>query len=139
MGAFRAWRTRVRCSWWGLILAEHDTEPVELAGGVLKVMLGAWLVLPWQSFASSPTFETLAVVPEWLAGMALLSLGAWHMLALRSGVRCWRRTASLLGFLVWFSMAVTFVIANPPAIGWLAFMMAALGQGWCYVRLGMGE
>lgn len=128
-------REWMRSSWWGRILAEHDTEPTELSGGALKVMLGFWLLLPWQTFSSSPTFERLAVVPEWLWGGVLLSIGVGHLAALHDGYAPWRRGASLAGFLIWFSMAVTFVFANPPAMGWLLFMLAALAQGWCYIRL----
>jgi hypothetical protein len=129
------WRDRLSDSWWGRILAEHDTEPAELSGGALKIALGFWLLLPWQTFTSSPTFESLAVVPEWIWGGVLVCVGVMHLAALRDGYRVWRRGACLVGFLVWFSMACTFVIANPPAMGWLLFMLSALQQGWCYIRL----
>lgn len=123
-------------SWWGLILREHDTEPAELSGGILKAAIGFWLLLPLDTFASSPTFAALAVLPEWAWGTALFCAGVFHLGVLRRGNRTWRQRASLLGFLVWFSFAVVFVITNPPAFGFLAFLMAGLAQMWCSIRLG---
>jgi hypothetical protein len=129
-------RDGIIASWWGVILAEHDTEPAELSGGALKCAIGLWLLLPFDTFASSPTFVTLAILPEWVWGTALLCVGVFHLGVLRLGDRSWRQRASLFGFLVWFSFAVVFVFTNPPAFGWLAFMMAGLAQMWCSIRLG---
>lgn len=138
MSRLRALRDMIRASWWGRILDEHDTEPVELSGGVLKVLLGFWLLLPMDSFASSPTFAVLDVIPETAMGLVLLAVGIGHLLALRDGYVPWRRAASLIGFLIWFTFAATFVWSNPPAMGWLPFLLSAAGQGWCYIRLGGG-
>ena len=136
MAWLRSFRDQIRASWWGRILAEHDTEPVELSGGALKVLLGCWLLLPLDSFGSSPTFAALDVIPEAALGFLLLGVGIGHLLALRDGYVPWRRMASLIGFLVWFTFAATFVWSNPPAMGWLPFLLSAAGQGWCYIRLG---
>lgn len=130
------WLDGLTSAWFAPILAEHDTEPTELAGGTLKVAMGLWLLLPFDTFGSSPTFATLAVLPEWTWAIVLIGLGGFHILALRSGDRDARRLASMIGYLVWFSFAMVFVATNPPAIGWLAFLLAGLGQLWCSLRLG---
>lgn len=130
------WLDRLARSWWSLILAEHDTEPAELSGGLLKVSIGAWLLLPWDTFESSPTFAVFSILPEWLWGLSLMALGASHLEALRSGNTDHRRHAATIGYLVWFSFAMVFVWTNPPAIGWLAFLTAGLAQLWCSLRLG---
>jgi len=130
------WIDRMSSAWWSLILAEHDTEPVELSGGLLKVAIGFWLLLPFETFESSPTFAVFAILPEWLWGCSLMALGIAHILSLRSGDLDRRRHGSMTGYLVWFSFAMVFVFTNPPAIGWLAFLMAGLAQLWCSLRLG---
>lgn len=131
-----ALRANIQRSWWGLILAEHDTEPVELIGGGTKVLMGCWLLLPWTSFTSSPTFATISVLPEWVWGLFLLCLGVFHLGALHSGKRGWRQGAAFVGFLVWCSFGTVFVWANPPAIGWIMFMSVGLAQMWASIRLG---
>lgn len=113
-----------------------DTEPVELSGGLLKLLIGFWLLLPLQSFQSSITFTALAVVPEWAWGAFLVVVGIGHLAALCDGSPPWRRAASLVGFLTWFTFAAIFVHSNPAAFGWAAFAVIAGQQGWAYIRLG---
>lgn len=132
-----ALRSSIQTSWWGLILADHDTEPVELIGGATKVAMGVWLLMPLRSFASSPTFVTLNLLPEWVWGLFLLALGLLHLAALHNGYRPWRKWSALIGCLVWCSFSIVFVWANPPAIGWIMFMSVGLAQMWASVRLGM--
>jgi hypothetical protein len=137
MGGLVALRHAIQHSWWGLILAEMDTEPIELIGGGTKVLMGVWLLIPWQSFTSSPTFAVLGVLPEWAWGTFLLVVGLAHLAALRSGHHSWRGMAALIGFLVWFSFAFVFVVTNPPAFGWIMFLSVALAQMWVSIRLGL--
>jgi uncharacterized membrane protein HdeD (DUF308 family) len=129
-------RDTIKHSWWGAILAEHDTEPVELIGGGTKVAMGVWLLLPLQSFSSSPTFAALAILPEWVWGLFLLCVGIFHLAALHNGHRGWRKWAAVVGFLVWFSFGTVFVWTNPPAIGWIMFLAIAAAQMWASIRLG---
>lgn len=131
-----SWLDRLARSWFGLILAEHDTEPAELSGGLLKVAIGFWLLLPMDTIGSSPTFAALAILPEWLWGAMLVTLGAWHLLVLRMGRRRERQRAATVAYYFWFSLAVLFVSTNPPSIGWLAFLVAGLAQLWASIRLG---
>ena len=136
MSILRSLRECLRSSWWGKILAEHDTEPAELSGGLMKILIGLWLLLPFETFESSPTFAVFSILPEWLWGGALIAIGAGHVSALRSGDLDQRRHAATIGYLVWFSFSVVFVWTNPPAIGWIAFLIAGLAQLWCSLRLG---
>src|SRR5688572_6041806 len=129
-----ALRDTIRRSWWGRILAEMDTEPVELMGGGAKIVMGVWLLLPFQSFTSSPTFAALSVLPEWLWGTFLLCVGLFHLAALRDGYRGWRKWAALVGFLIWVSFGTVFVWTNPPAIGWVLFMSVGGAQMWASIR-----
>lgn len=122
-------------TWWGKILAEHDTEPTEFSGGLLKVLVGAWLLMPWSTFASSPTFETVEVIPEWAWGSLLVTTGIGHWLALRNGSVRWRRLACLIGFVFWFAFGTTFWIANPRGFAVVVYGLLAAQQGWAYVRL----
>lgn len=130
-------RDTLKHSWFGLILAEHDTEPVELIGGATKVIMGIWLLLPFDTFEASPTFSELRVFPEWAWGTFFLVVGLLHLTALHDGNRVWRSWASGIGFVIWFAFAVVFVTTNPPAFGWIMFLSVALAQMWASIRLGM--
>lgn len=125
----------IKRSWWGRILAEHDTEPAEFRGALLKLLMGFWLVLPLDSFQSSRTFATLSFMPEFVWGWLFLILGALKLYYLRQGSWKSRGTMAFIGFLVWFSLGLVFVSTNPPALGWIMFMLAAAEQGWCCIRL----
>jgi hypothetical protein len=129
-------RDAIRDSWWGLILREHDTEPTELSGGVLKVAIGTWLLLPAQTFSMSPAFGVISIIPENLWGVFLVVIGVGHLAALQNGHRAWRRWASLVGCFVWCAIGLTFLAANPAGLGSLLFLGAGIAQGWCYSRLG---
>lgn len=131
-----ALRDSILDSWWGRVLAEHDTEPTELSGGLLKVVIGAWLLLPMQTFSSAPAFGTISVIPENLWGLFLVVIGIGHLAALRNGHPAWRRYAAFVGCFIWSAIGLTFLAANPVGIGSLLFLGAGIAQGWCYSRLG---
>jgi hypothetical protein len=131
-----AFRDMIQRSWWALILAEHDTEPTELSGGLLKAVIGFWLLLPVQTFSNAPAFEAVSVIPESAWGVFLVVVGVLHLAALRNGHAGWRRWAALIGCFIWCAMGLTFMAANPAGIGPLLFVGAGLAQGWCYSRLG---
>lgn len=128
-------RDAIRSSWWGLILTEHDTEPTEMAGGLLKLGLAAVLLTPPDTFGGSPVYWMLSAVPELVWALVLLVFGCAHLGSLRAGHRAWRRLMSLTGFLIWFTWWVSFVLGNPASTGAVVYLLAAVAQGWCYVRL----
>lgn len=127
-------RDQLRASWWGRVLAEHDTEPTELSGGLLKVSLAIWLLLP--PTAIGPAFGFVALIPELYWSIFLLVVGVGHLVALRNGHPAWRRWGCLVGFFVWCSLAVTLLVNGVVGIGPVLFIGAGLSQGWCYIRLG---
>ncbi|HEX5204804.1 MAG TPA: hypothetical protein VFW27_33210 [Actinoplanes sp.] len=128
-------RDIVRGSWWGRILAEHDTEPTELAGGLMKVLLGLVLLTPLDTFGGARVYGMLSALSEPAWGAIMLLFGAAHLLALRSGRPSWRRTMCLAGFMIWFTWSVSFWLGNPSNTGGVVYALAALAQAWCYVRL----
>lgn len=124
----------LRETWWGAILREHDTEPVELSGGLLKVTIALWLLMPVQSLG--PAFGIVSMIPEVWWAVFLLVVGAGHLAALRNGHVAWRRWGSLIGFFVWCSLAITLVVNGAVGLTPLLFLGAGLSQAWAYVRLG---
>lgn len=130
----RAIRDRLRASWWGRILAEHDTEPTELSGGLLKVTIAFWLLMPFQSL--SPAFGAVTLIPEFWWSIFLLVVGIGHVTALRDGFPAWRRWGCLVGVFVWGALAISLWSNGVVGLAPLLFFGACLSQGWCYIRLG---
>ena len=122
-------------SWWGKIVAEHDTEPEELKGGTINVGAGIWLLLPFNTYASSPTFYAMVILPEVIWGLLFLLLGTLHLMVLRRGDYYLRSKFSFISFILWGALGIVFMLSNPPAFGWLFFMYVSIGQGWCTIRL----
>jgi hypothetical protein len=115
-------------------LREHDTEPTELSGGVLKVTIALWLLMPWQSL--SPAFGAVSLIPEFWWSIFLMVVGVGHVAALRNGHPSWRRWGALVGFAVWCSLAITLLINGAVGLTPLLFFGAGFSQAWCYLRLG---
>jgi hypothetical protein len=132
----RVIRDTIKTSWWGLILAEHDTEPTEMFGGLMKLLLAVLLLVPVDTFNRSSVYGLLSVLPEPVWGAVMLVFGGVHLLSLRHGNRHWRRWMALAGFLIWFSWSVSIFVGAPSSTGGVVYLLAALAQGWVYVRLG---
>ena len=135
MTALQAAKTALVESWWGRILAEHDTEPTELGSSFLKLFLGLLLIVPVSTFSATPVYGLLNLMPEWLWALVLIVIGLIHLIALRSGHRQRRRMSAAIGFVIWSCFSLSFLIGNPTNTGWIVYLTAASGQAWCYVRL----
>ena len=137
MGRLRAVRDMIRNSWWGLILAEHDTEPTELASAILTSLLGLFLLAPADTFAVGRIYSFLALLPETFWGVLLIVVGVLQGVMLRTGWRSARRAMAMAGFVIWSWFGISFLMGNSSNTGWVVYFLAAAGMGWVYVRLGM--
>ena len=105
-----------------------------MSGGLLKVTLSLWLLLPVQSLG--PVFGAVSMIPEFWWSIFLMVVGVGHLVALRNGHPAWRRYGAFVGFFVWCSLAITLWVNGAVGIAPLLFLGAGLSQGWCYYRLG---
>ena len=106
--------------------------------GVVSMIWGTWLLNPyWNSFASTPSYAALAVLaPEWLAGLAMLTVGVAQILALIFDVRSWRRATALIMVAFWMFLSVTLGYANIASTAGPVYLAFALAEMWAFVRLG---
>lgn len=134
----RTWM-HLRSTWWGRILAEHHTEPTELIlGGFLMCLIGAWLLLPMDTMERSFALAGLSYyVPEEVWGYLLMLWGLVHMTFLRTGVTLYRARCSLIGCCIWSGLTLLVLYTSPSAFRVVLFGVAAMAQGWCYIRLEM--
>lgn len=105
-----------------------------MSGGLLKVTIAFWLLMPFQ--ALSPAFGAVNLIPEFWWSIFLLVVGIGHLAALRNGFPAWRQWGCLVGVFVWSALAISLWLNGVVGLAPLLFSGAALSQGWAYVRLG---
>src|SRR4051794_8161211 len=96
-------------------------EPIEVLLGTMATLWGFWLVLPFDTFASSPAFGVMAqLAPEMLWGGVILTIGLMQlfMVVVRRIIPerpCYseRRLLVSLSATVWIFIAVMFIQVNP--------------------------
>lgn len=110
-----------------LYIFTYDWEVVEIMGATIKIGMGFWLLLPFQSFKNGGGITSVGAENIW--GWALLILGVTHMVAIRAGRIKYRRIMTFIAFLFWlFTILITIqaTITSPliPFYGTIAFFMA---------------
>ena len=118
------------------LLLDYDFEFSELFGGVVAFSWGFWLLLPWPTFAKSPTFAAMQeLAPEWVWGLFICSLGATQLASLIASWWQWRRRSALGMCLVWVFISVMFWRANFSSTASVVYPFIALSQLWAYLRM----
>lgn len=102
------------------------TQFNELFGAVWALTLGAWLLLPMETFANVRAFSVLnAISVEWLWGVALVAFGAVRFDAILMNRARQRHNLSLLGVTLWSALACFLLFGNLASPGGATFLMFA--------------
>jgi hypothetical protein len=123
-----------------------DPTALELGMGLVTMVWAVWLILPFDSFVSSPSFalfRLLAGSPFWGAGPAeviwavvafIIGYGQWR--AARARNHGARRALCFAAVLFWLIVAGAMVVGNStdPMIGIAATI--AVKSGWAHLRNG---
>ena len=118
------------------LLLDYDFEFSELFGGAVAFLWGFWLLLPWSTFAASPSFAAMSeLAPEWAWGLFICSLGTTQLVGLIANRWQWRRRSTLSMCLVWVFVSVMFMIANFPSTSSVVYPLIFLSQLWAYLRM----
>lgn len=118
------------------ILFNRDFEFSELLNGVMATALGAWLLLPFQTFTSTPTFGAMRdLAPEWLWGCGIVIIGLAQLVGLIADWWRWRRQVALASIFVWASLSTLVVFSNPASPDAAMYLVLSLSVGWAYLRL----
>lgn len=121
----------VRRLWWA------DPTPIEVQMALLLTLVGAWLLAPPPTFASTSAFAVLARPGELVVGVILLVLGGAGLVAVARGAPIrWRRAGMFAAAGVCASWSMSFWLGNPAGTGWLTWAVLALGPMWAVIRLG---
>jgi hypothetical protein len=102
---------------------------LEVQGAVFLILVGAWYLLPMETFSTSQVYRVLStIMPETFWGVMFLTLGACYVIAILALNYNARRTAAFLSSLLFMFFAVLFFIGSTAAIGALNFLILALSQ-----------
>lgn len=102
--------------------------------GVLILLWGVWLLLPFSTFHSVSTFAVLAKIgPEWVWGTLAVAIGAIQILLIMVS-RKLERTAALLQFYFWAFIAITIGLSNWHGSGLIIYSWLAVMNGLAWVN-----
>jgi peptidoglycan/LPS O-acetylase OafA/YrhL len=113
----------------------YDTEPLETW---LDLSIGAWglyLALPFNTFASSPSYKAIqGFVPESLLGLCMMMIALAQFYGI-NGSHTLRRYALLAQSTLCLFIMLTFVFSNITTTGIPAFFASFLGCLFCYIKV----
>lgn len=119
-----------------VLLFRRDFDFIEVLSGLLMLGWGAQLLLPWETFSTSPAYAAMAaLMPEPVWGGLLTWIGFTQVGAYL--LDHWRvRLASALGAsMAWTFLGVAFGYANLTGTGVVVYPWLALVTAWVFWRI----
>ena len=119
-----------------MLLVKKDVELVEIVTGGIGASWGLWLLMPWTTFGSSPSFRAMAsTAPEWLWGIVILIAGGLQLAGLGRDHFKMRRAGALAMAAVWVFVSTMIGIASPTSTGVIVYPWLAMASFWSYWRI----
>lgn len=119
-----------------LLIVRRDIDLLEITYGVMMVGWGIQLLLPWETFRSSPGYAILAaIMPESYWGFLLTWVGAMKVGAYLLNQWRARLAATLIAVMIWTFLSVAFGFANPYGTGIVIYPTLAFTSAIVFWRL----
>lgn len=113
-----------------------NIEPLELFLAITTTLWGFFLLLPFNTFSTSGSFNILgSIAPEFGWGMFVFIGGLLHVISISRNDIYWRRDLNMILYLVWLFFAINFIQANPYGTGTIIYPMIFIGKAWVYLRI----
>jgi hypothetical protein len=127
----RAWR--FVC----LMMQERRSFAVEAYLGTQSLFFGAWLLMPWSTFAAHGSVADayrilMALAPERLWGAAFMVQGAAQLFVLDRGGKQWRAHLTASHVLLWLTLAMAFMMTVPLSTATPMYLLPVLGGLWAH-------
>ncbi len=127
--------------WFRMLLYAGPSDPLEWLYAALWCGMGLWLLLPTHMFSVAPhVYRFVALVPQWVWGLAFLSLGllqgrAWHLCLWRA-----RHVLAMVGTMTFWIWGLLLFVGDMRAWTLLFYGILGVFQGlaavWLYARPG---
>jgi hypothetical protein len=117
----------------------YDPGHIELKTAFTLFLWGAWLLLFPNAFETSPSYDTLEALPQWVWASLAITGGVAQVSASLAGPRWLRRTCAALGAMYWFLVVASVASVNVASTAVPTYSIIALYSMWAHFRLGHGE
>lgn len=116
-------------------LGHVSTMPLEVQNGWSALLIGIILLLPFNTFGSSPWYQTFERwAPESTWGVIFLALGIVQLVSTLTDVVIFRRLASALLAILFLVFATGVVSWNVRSI-WIGLLVpVVVGQVWAFYQ-----
>jgi len=110
---------------------EADTTSIEVVLALESILLGVWLLLPFDTFGSSATFNSLRMWPgEVATGLFVLATGLARTFGLATRSIRTRQIAAIYGLFVWSYIDYSFAESNIVATGVVTYFLFVVLSIW---------
>lgn len=111
-------------------------ESMEIILALHSIALGAYLLLPFNTFGSSRSFVIMAAIaPEWVWGGLIFALGTVLFVAVLVGSVQWRLRILILLAHIWLVIALALIVANYESVAVISYVFFSIIYIATYLRL----
>lgn len=115
-------------------LLQSDVEWAEIVSILGALIWGIVLMLPFDTFSTSKTYNLISFLPEWLWSVAFLTFFVCQSGAILYANIVWRVRMVIVGAIVWATICSMAVGANPVSTAYF-YLIPTLGCVWAFARL----
>ena len=122
------------------ILRHTDPQGAQVMLAIWSVFWGAWLLMPWPTFARSIIYYTLAdMADERIWGAVAVVLGLYQLRMALLGSNGQRRIASYISLSQWLLVGSDYIISGLNALATVTYAMLASIALWVFIRTGLDD
>ena len=118
-----------------LVLVE-DFQFSEFQSGLIEIMWGIWMLLPWDYTKYVTAVKVLRpVVQPYAISDLMIGLGLIHIWALLERRYSWRKMATFASVGLWGFMSIVLGQIAPQGLAFPSAIIFMVGATWCLFRL----
>jgi hypothetical protein len=117
-------------------IAYADTTAVETITAVQSMLLGIWLLLPFDSFGSSQAFRIMSVIaPEWAWSVLMVAIGVSQLYFVHTKRITPRLNMARVMLPVWIVIDLSFLLSLPASTASSTYFVFVLCCVWSVISL----
>lgn len=118
------------------ILLCGEYKPVFFFSALAAVLFGMWLLIPNDTFGTSPTYMVMAMIAsDEVWGLAFLLSGIAAIFSIVYSSVYVQRWFAILILALWTFISASFFVSNPYATGGITYFIRAVSTFWVVFRI----
>ena len=114
----------------------YDIEYIEMMSGMLALFWGIILLLPFDTFSSTPSYFAMqTIAPEIAWGLAVAIGGMAQMISVLFLSNYARKLTAGISIFIWWFVAGMFIVSNSISTAVPVYSIIALSSSWSFIRL----